>query len=62
MPLLEIVPSPVTDPKAIERTLGFWKNKDRTPLVLKKETIGFMANRLAYTPVQRGRCISQGYR
>ncbi|KAK3170861.1 hypothetical protein OEA41_002945 [Lepraria neglecta] len=49
MPLLEIVPSPVTDPKVIERTLGFWKNKDRTSLVLKKETTGFVANRLAYT-------------
>ena len=48
MPLLEIVPSPATDPKVIERTLEYWKDKDRTPLVLKKETIGFVANRLAY--------------
>ena len=48
MPLLEIVPSLATAPKVIERTLDFWKNKDRTPLVLKKETTGFVANRLAY--------------
>ncbi|KAL2042308.1 hypothetical protein N7G274_004797 [Stereocaulon virgatum] len=48
MPLLEIVPSPATDPKVIERTLEYWKDKDRTPLVLRKETTGFVANRLAY--------------
>lgn len=48
MPLLEIVPSPATSPKVISRTLDFWKDKGRTPLVLKKETTGFVANRLAY--------------
>lgn len=48
MPLLEIVPSPATDSDVISRTLEFWKGKDRTPLVLKKETTGFVANRLAY--------------
>lgn len=48
MPLLEIVPSPITDPDVISRTLEFWKDRDRTPLVLKKETTGFVANRLAF--------------
>lgn len=48
MPLLEIVPSPVTDSDLISRTLDFWKDKGKTPLVLKKETTGFVANRLAY--------------
>ncbi|KAK4693926.1 hypothetical protein P7C71_g3561, partial [Lecanoromycetidae sp. Uapishka_2] len=48
MPLLEIVPSPATDPDVVTRTLDFWKDTDRTPLVLKKETTGFVANRLAY--------------
>lgn len=48
MPLLEIVPSPITAPDVVSRTLDFWKDKDKTPLVLKKETTGFVANRLAY--------------
>lgn len=49
MPLLEIVPSPTTDPSVIDRTLSFWKKyKDRTPIVVKKETTGFIANRLAF--------------
>ena len=48
MPLLEIVPSPVTDPEVITRTLEFWKQRGKTPIVLKKETIGFVANRLAF--------------
>ena len=49
MPLLEIVPSPATDPRVIDRTLEFWeKHKDRIPIVLKKETTGFIANRLAF--------------
>lgn len=48
MPLLEIVPSPATDSRVINRTLEFWQNKGRTPIVLKKEAIGFIANRLAF--------------
>lgn len=48
MPLLEIVPSPATASEVVSRTLDFWKGTDRTPLVLKKETTGFVANRLAY--------------
>lgn len=48
MPLLEIVPSPATAPEVVSRPLEFWKDKDRTPLVLKKETTGFVANRLAF--------------
>ena len=48
MPLLEIVPSPVTDPRVINRTLEFWQDKGRTPVLLKKETTGFIANRLAF--------------
>ena len=48
MPLLEIVPSPRTNSDVISRTFDFWKSRDRMPLVLKKETTGFVANRLAF--------------
>ena len=48
MPLLEIVPSPETDPDVVERTLEYWRHLGRVPVVLGKETVGFVANRLAF--------------
>lgn len=48
MPLLEIVPSPSTDPELVERALDFWKKRGRKPVVIHKECTGFVANRLAF--------------
>jgi 3-hydroxyacyl-CoA dehydrogenase len=48
MPLIEIVPSPSTSDFVISQTLEFWNNLGRTPIVLKKEVTGFVANRLAF--------------
>jgi 3-hydroxyacyl-CoA dehydrogenase len=48
MPLLEIVPSPLTDPTVVERTLDYWRHSGRVPVHLGKETVGFVANRLAF--------------
>ncbi len=48
MPLLEIVPSPSTDPGVVQRTLAYWEDSARVPVVLGKESIGFVANRLAF--------------
>lgn len=48
MPLLELVPSPSTSQKAIEDTLTYWRAVGRSPVVLKKECKGFVANRLAF--------------
>lgn len=48
MPLIEIVPSPDTDPKVVVRTEVYWKGLGREPVVLGKEAIGFVANRLAF--------------
>ena len=48
MPLLEIVPSPVTQPDVVTRTVDFWENLGREPVVIKKEIPGFVANRLAF--------------
>jgi 3-hydroxyacyl-CoA dehydrogenase len=48
MPLLELVPSPSTAPEVIQRTKLFWEERGRTPIVLKKEVTGFVANRLAF--------------
>ena len=48
MPLIEVVPSPHTDPNIISRTMDFWKSMGKTPVLLKKETTGFVGNRLAF--------------
>ncbi|KAI9736696.1 MAG: hypothetical protein M1834_000900 [Cirrosporium novae-zelandiae] len=49
MPLLEIVPSPATSQDVINRTMEYWKGIGREPVLLKKECIGFVANRLAFS-------------
>ena len=48
MPLLEIVPSPATTPDVITRTVDFWIEMGREPVVIKREVTGFVANRLAF--------------
>ena len=48
MPLIEVVPSPETSQQVIDETLRFWKSLNRSPVVVKKETTGFVANRLAF--------------
>jgi 3-hydroxyacyl-CoA dehydrogenase len=48
MPLLEIVPSPLTDPRLVAETLKYWKGLERVPVVLQKECTGFVSNRLAF--------------
>jgi 3-hydroxyacyl-CoA dehydrogenase len=48
MPLLELVPSSSTRQEYIEQTLDFWRKRGRQPVVIHKETTGFVANRLAF--------------
>lgn len=48
MPLLELVPSPDTSVDVIDRTKKFWQDRGRVPVHIKKETVGFVANRLAF--------------
>ena len=48
MPLLEVVPSPETAEGVVDRTLEYWRKLGRTPVVVKKECTGFVANRLAF--------------
>ena len=48
MPLLEVVPSAVTKPELVTRTVDFWRSLGREPVVIKKEVTGFVANRLAF--------------
>ncbi|WPH00540.1 l-carnitine dehydrogenase [Acrodontium crateriforme] len=48
MPLLEVVPAPSTSADVVERTLEYWRTLGRTPVVVRKECTGFVANRLAF--------------
>jgi 3-hydroxyacyl-CoA dehydrogenase len=48
MPLLEVVPSPTTSQASINKTIKYWRSLGRTPVLIKKETTGFVANRLAF--------------
>ncbi|KAF2703115.1 3-hydroxyacyl-CoA dehydrogenase [Pleomassaria siparia CBS 279.74] len=48
MPLLELVPSPATNPRVIRRTEEFWQQRGRVPILIQKEVTGFVANRLAF--------------
>ncbi|KAF2173404.1 hypothetical protein M409DRAFT_48388 [Zasmidium cellare ATCC 36951] len=48
MPLLELVPSPLTSPTTITSTQKFFTSLARVPIPLQKETPGFVANRLAF--------------
>lgn len=54
MPLLEVVPSSVTSTEVIESTLSWWKSRGRTPVLMKKEVTGFVANRLAFALLREG--------
>ena len=48
MPLLEVVPSPQTKTEIVEKTMHFWRERGRRPVLVKKEVTGFVANRLAF--------------
>ncbi|KAI5364241.1 Putative 3-hydroxyacyl-CoA dehydrogenase, 6-phosphogluconate dehydrogenase-like domain superfamily [Septoria linicola] len=61
MPLLEIVRSPETSDEIVERTLKYWRALGRTPVVVKKECVGFVANRLAFALLREASSlVSQG--
>jgi 3-hydroxyacyl-CoA dehydrogenase len=47
VPLVEIVPGNQTSPQTVEDVRTFFNGLGKMPVVLKKETTGFIANRLA---------------
>ena len=61
IPLVEVVPHPGTAESAVQRAMDFYKSLGKSPVLIKKETPGFLANRLqaaviaeAYSLVSRG--------
>lgn len=58
MPLVEVVPHPDTTSDAVSRAMDFCKSLGKSPVFVKKETPGFLADRLhlseAYSLASRG--------
>ncbi|UNI23824.1 hypothetical protein JDV02_009619 [Purpureocillium takamizusanense] len=48
LPLLEIVPSPQTSRAVVTKTMDFWRQIGREPVLLSREITGFVAGRLAW--------------
>jgi 3-hydroxyacyl-CoA dehydrogenase len=48
MPLIEVVPSPATPEELVRRAVEYFEAVGHRPVVLRKETVGFVANRLAF--------------
>jgi len=49
LPLIEIVPSPDTSADEVAFAMDYWKGREgHAPILVKKETKGFVANRLAF--------------
>jgi ketoreductase RED1 len=46
VPLVEVVPSPTTDPDVVDRAVVFYRAMGKQPQVLSREVPGFVANRL----------------
>ena len=47
IPLVEVVPGRQTDPQAVEAARRFYESMGKTPVVLKRESPGYLANRMA---------------
>ncbi|KAA8895296.1 hypothetical protein FN846DRAFT_343554 [Sphaerosporella brunnea] len=48
MPLIEVVPSPATPEALVESACEYFSRIGHRPVVIRKETTGFVANRLAF--------------
>lgn len=66
VPLIEVVPHPGTSADVAERTMEFYRSLGKKPVLVRKETPGFVANRLqvavmkeANSLVLRGVCTAE---
>jgi 3-hydroxyacyl-CoA dehydrogenase len=49
MPLIEVVPSPLTSQASIDVAMTYFESIGHTPILIKKEIPGFVVNRLAFS-------------
>ena len=48
-PLVELIPSPWTDPDVVPKAKGIMEKLGQVPVILKKEIEGFVLNRIQYS-------------
>ncbi|XP_001630887.2 lambda-crystallin [Nematostella vectensis] len=61
VPLVEVIPAPWTDASVIEQTIKLMKDIGQSPVLLKKETNGFIVNRLQYALIAEAwRLVEEG--
>jgi len=62
IPAVEVVPSPWTDPAAVERTAIFLRAAGHAPIVMKREIDGFVMNRMQGALLEEAfRLVAEGY-
>jgi L-gulonate 3-dehydrogenase len=62
IPAVEVVPSPWTDPAAMERTAAFLREAGHAPIVMKREIDGFVMNRMQGALLEEAfRLVAEGY-
>jgi len=57
LPVIEVVPSPRTDPTYIERACDIYKRGGLTPVVVRREIEGFVFNRLQGALLREAYCL-----
>lgn len=62
IPLVELCPSPLTDPATMERARALYEGLGMAPVTLSREIDGFLLNRLQYTLVAEAmHLVGEGY-
>jgi 3-hydroxybutyryl-CoA dehydrogenase len=59
VPLVEVVPSPRTDPSVLAHTLDFLRALGQVPVLVRKEVPGFIGNRLQYALLREALALVQ---
>jgi 3-hydroxybutyryl-CoA dehydrogenase len=59
VPLVEVVPSPATDPAVVTQTLAFLHALGQVPVLVRKEVPGFIGNRLQYALLREAMALVQ---
>ena len=61
IPLVEIVGGEKTDPAALDWAVAFYRSIGKRPILLKREMVGHMANRLQFALLREAvHCLSEG--
>ena len=60
IPLVEVVPTPITDPSVVSRTMNLLAQLGKVPVQVQRERAGFIANRLQAALLREAIALVQG--